>query len=85
MASAKSVGNVKRVDEAKLLEHVQVILPNARPGEEKQVFAAVNGRRFLVPRGRQVSLPRYVAEMLQGVLAQEQKYEREVAQTYLED
>ena len=85
MTNAKSVVGAPRVDEAALMENVQVALPHGRPGEEQQVFVAVNGRRYLVPRGKQVSVPRYVAEMLWNVLAQERRYEQEVAQTYLED
>ena len=82
---AETKKNAARVAEVALMENVQVYLPRGRTGEEQQVFVAVNGRRFLVPRGRQVSLPAYVAEMLQGVLMQEKRYEREVAQTYLEE
>lgn len=63
-------------------ELVTVMVPLGRAGEEQQIFLSVNGRTWLVPRGKQVELPAYAADVLKKTLRQELKYERDVAGTY---
>ena len=56
--------------------------PLGRAGEEQQIFLSVNGRTWLIPRGKPVELPLYAVEVLKKTLRQELKYERGVAETY---
>ena len=43
-------------------ERVSVALPRARHGEEENLFVGVNGVNYIVPKGRSVDVPDFVAE-----------------------
>ena len=66
----------------KLRKYVKMHIPPARPGEEQSIYVGINGHGILVPRGKTVSLPKYVAEHLAHVLRAEEKYERDVAKSH---
>lgn len=66
----------------KLRKYVQMYIPAARPGEERQTYVSVNGRGMYVPRGKVISVPRYVADQIRHTLKLDAKYEREVAETH---
>lgn len=87
MAEKKTVNEaaVLAVNNKILKSNVSLAIPYARAGEEQKIFVSVSGRNFSVPRGKVVTLPKYVAECVENVLRQEAKYEREVAQTYAND
>lgn len=70
------------VDDAILNSYVTVYVPLAPAGEEQQLLLAVNGESRYVPRGRNVTLPKYAAEQLMHTIRLERKYEREVAETH---
>lgn len=81
MAAAKQQKQVAN-PYAYLDEPVTVYVPRAQAGEEQQLYLSVNGNSMYVPRGRNVQLPRYAAEVLMQTLRLEEKYERDVAETY---
>lgn len=70
------------VNEDNLRQYVTVYVPRAQAGEEQQLLLSINGESRYVPRGRNVTLPRYAAEILLHTLKLEQKYELDVAETY---
>ena len=71
-----------QVNHANLRKYVKMHIPQARPGEEQSIYVGVNGFGTLVPRGKTVSLPKYVADNLAHVLRAEEKYERDVAKSH---
>ena len=71
-----------QVNHAALRKYVKMHIPPARPGEEQSIYVGVNGFGTLVPRGKTVSLPKYVADHLAHVLRAEEKYERDVAKSH---
>ena len=71
-----------QVNHTALRKYVKMYVPPARPGEEQSIYVGVNGHGTLVPRGKTVSLPKYVADHLQHVLRAEEKYERDVAKSH---
>lgn len=73
------------IDNAGLKKYVTVYVPMAPAGEEQQVLLAINGENRYVPRGKNVTLPRYAAEALFQVLKLEQAYEMGVAQTHKQE
>lgn len=46
-------------------ERVKVKLPRPRGGEEKYQFVGVNGIGYLIERGKEVEVPRSVAEIIE--------------------
>lgn len=63
-------------------ELVSYILPREMVGSDQTAFVSVNGRVYNLPRGRQVSIPRCVAEHLDMLRKAKDAYEMKVAQTY---
>lgn len=45
---------------------VQVRLPRAREGDEREVFVGVNGRAWRIKKGETVEVPECVAEVLRN-------------------
>lgn len=45
---------------------VKILLPRGRKNEENFVIASVNGRSWKIMRGVEVSVPEYVAEVLEN-------------------
>lgn len=75
---------VANVNEEALEQMVTVNVPYAVPGEDNRIYLSINMRTWLIPRGRAVQLPRYAAEKLMHVLRENQRLEREIADTYNE-
>jgi len=50
---------------------VTVELPRARGSEAREVFVGVNGVNYLIPRGKAVEVPAFVAEELSRAAAAE--------------
>ena len=46
-------------------ERVTVKLPRPRGGEDKRLFVGVNGIGYLIERGKEVEVPRAVAEVIE--------------------
>ena len=40
---------------------VSITLPRAKSGEDREVFVGINGVNYLIPRGKEVEVPDYVA------------------------
>ena len=47
------------------VKKVKYTAPRARNGEEKDLFVAVNGVNYLIPKGKTVELPEFVVEEIQ--------------------
>lgn len=47
-------------------EMVKILLPRGRKNEENFVIVSVNGRSWKIMRGVEVSVPEYVAEVLEN-------------------
>lgn len=66
-------------------ERVSVTIPRARYGEEENLFVAVNGVNYIVPKGKTVDVPDFVAaEIARAQAAEDKMYaekERMLAQT----
>lgn len=45
---------------------VKILLPRSRKNEENFVIVSVNGRSWKIMRGVEVSVPEYVAEVLEN-------------------
>lgn len=82
VAAEPDVLAILRANAAKNRQYVKMHVPPARPGEEQSIYVGINGHGILVPRGKTVSLPKYVAEHLAHVLRAEEKYERDVAKSH---
>lgn len=82
MDKTKGAAKVQRVNADKLHRQVQMYIPPARAGEEREFYVAVNGKGMYVPKGKTVTLPRYVADHLRQVIRLEERYERTVAETH---
>jgi hypothetical protein len=78
--AAKAAAPVVNRDNLKKLK--TIFVPYAKAGEEQKLFVAVNGRTYSVPRGKNVTLPKYIADTIEHALKMEAKYEAEVAHTY---
>lgn len=46
-------------------KRVKVTLPRAKGSEAKELWVAVNGVEYLIPKGKQVEIPDFVAEEIQ--------------------
>ncbi len=44
---------------------VTVTIPRAREGEEKSLYICVNGKSYLIPKGKPVEVPDYIAKELE--------------------
>lgn len=83
MANAKTEPVVQEtVNKSHLHKYVTVYVPAAPAGEEQQLLLSINGESRYVPRGRNVTLPKYAAEQLMQTIRLERKYERDVAETH---
>lgn len=61
-------------------ERVTVKLPRPRGGEEKHQYVGVNGIGYLIERGKEVEVPRSVAEILERSEAiADENYEKQEA------
>lgn len=67
----------KKTDEeaASLPIPERVVLRVPRDKKKGDLFVAVNGENFLIQRGVSVEVPRYVAEVIQNSLTQDEKAE----------
>lgn len=50
---------------------VRITLPRPRGSEAKELFVAVNGVEYLIPKGKPVEVPAYIAEEIQRAEAAE--------------
>ena len=48
--------------ENKEANRVKIKLPRAKGSEPKELYVAVNGVNYLVPKGKEVEVPEFVAE-----------------------
>lgn len=59
-----------------------IFLPREQSSEEKSRFVCVNGRTFIVPKGKDVQVPLPVYEVLMNArVAEEEAYRRAQADT----
>ena len=59
-----------------------IFLPREQSSEEKSRFVCVNGRTFIVPKGKDVQVPLPVYEVLMNArMAEEEAYRRAQADT----
>ena len=64
--------------ESKKKEPKQVHLPRARAGEERDLFVGINGKNYIIPKGKAVDVPPEVfAEIERSKAASDVAYERE--------
>lgn len=50
---------------------VKITLPKARGNEPKELFVGINGVSYLIPKGKPVEVPDYVAEEVKRAQAAE--------------
>ncbi len=67
---AKTENTAKNVAPA-TPERVTVTLPRARYGEEENLFIGINGVNYLIPKGKPVDVPTFVAEEIKSAQAAE--------------
>lgn len=58
-------------------ERVSVTLPRARYGEEENLFVAINGVNYIVPKGKAVDVPDFVAEEIRRAQEAEERMHEE--------
>lgn len=63
---------------------VKITLPRARGSEPKELFVGVNGVNYLIPKGKTVEVPDYVAEEIKRAQAAED-FEDNEKERMLED
>lgn len=55
----------------KKTDSVKITLPRARKGEAEDLFVSINGVNYLVPKGKTVEVPDFVAEEIRRAQAAE--------------
>jgi len=81
-APAQEPATEVELNEAHLNEYVTIVVPRALAKAEQVLFAAVNGEVYNIPRGKAVSVPRYVAQMIEAQQRAKDNYEQSVSDTY---
>ena len=79
--AAKTGGPRKTANTDKLKKYEQIYIPAARAGEERQTYISVNGKGMYVPKGKTVTVPRYVADQIRHTMRLEKRYEEDVAKS----
>lgn len=46
-------------------ERAEIYIPRASGNDEPNLFVSVNGRNFLLPKGKTSSVPKYVADEIE--------------------
>lgn len=46
-------------------ERVEIYIPRASGNDEPNLFVSVNGRNFILPKGKTSSVPKYVADEIE--------------------
>ena len=55
-------------------ERVEIFIPRASDREDPNLFAAVNGVNYLLPRGKKSTVPKFVADEIKRSQAAEDKF-----------
>lgn len=53
---------------------VKLVLPRARAGEEPNLFVCINGVNYLIPKGKSVEVPAFVAKEIERSMQAEDFY-----------
>ena len=71
-AETTEAAKVKETRAAAEDDRVEVFIPKGYAGDEPNLFVSVNGKNFLLPRGKKSKVPAYVAyEINRAIKAQE--------------
>lgn len=70
------------VNEDRLNEYVSVTAPRAQVRADQTLMVSVNGQVWNIPRGKPVTVPRYVAEKIEDMVRRTDAYEASIAETY---
>ena len=62
---------------------VKITLPKARGNEPKELFVGINGVNYLVPKGKQIEVPDFVAEEIRRAQAADDFQDEEKEQRLL--
>lgn len=83
MATEKTAADETAVQQEDVWDVMRTIfLPREQSSEEKSRFVCVNGRTFVVPKGKDVQVPLPVYEVLMNArMAEEEAYRRAQADT----
>ena len=76
MAEAKTVKVEKPVDP--MQERETMYVPRLPVGEQQNIYVNINGKGFNIPRGKNVDMPRPVADIIKRALKAEQRYDEGV-------
>lgn len=72
----EEVKETKETEEVKE-EKVEVFIPRGQANEDQNFFVSVNGKNYLLPKGKKSVVPKYVAdEINRSFEAQEAMYKR---------
>ena len=63
-------------------EYVTVTAPRAPARSSQVLMVSVNGQVWNIPRGKPVTVPRFVAEKVEDMIRRVDAYEQAVAETY---
>lgn len=63
-------------------EYVSVTVPRAPARADQTIMVSVNGMVYNIPRGKAVTVPRFVAEKIWDMIVRVEAYEAAVAETY---
>ena len=73
---AEEVKETKETEEVKE-EKVEVFIPRGQANEDQNFFVSVNGKNYLLPKGKKSMVPKYIAdEINRSFEAQEAMYKR---------
>lgn len=73
------------VNEAIQNDYVTIMVPRAPARSDQTLFVSVNGQVWNIPRGKTVTLPKYVTERIEDMIRRKEAYEQAVAETYESD
>ena len=55
------------------VDRTSVTIPRARRGEEENLFVAINGVNYIIPKGKSVDVPDFVAAEIARAQAAEER------------
>ena len=79
---APALATEVEVNEALLNEYVTVTAPRAQGKADQTLLVVVNGRVWNIPRGKPVTVPKYVKDMIEDQQRRSYAYEQAVSETY---
>ena len=76
------IAKTSEPNEQILEQYVTIVVPRAMGKAPQVVYVAVNGKVWNIPRGKPVTIPKYVAIVLEQQQRAQARYEQDVSESY---